>query len=188
MDKLKKELLKYNFTNTYIKQIAGNVGVDIIKLMNTKPTTPEKISKKLDEKITDVRSALNSLHFYGIACYKKERDEKNMYQFLWNIQYKKLVEKLLDHEFTKYKQIENTILEKQNRDYFICPNKCSNMPFEIAAQYNFKCPTCGKPLELEDKKIITKLKKQKKETSKNIKNLETLLKQINDNKKGYICE
>lgn len=189
MNKLKKDLLSDKTTVKFLEKIAGPVAIEVIKTFNQEALSPEQISEKLNEKITVVRSALNSLHFRGIACYKKEINEKNLYQFMWEIKYKKIIDILLIQEMKKYKKIEYDLIQRETHDYFYCTKKCDELAFEIAAAYNFKCPSCSSNLEMVNKKKkITSLKKEKKKVEENIKKLEKLIEKINDNTKGYICE
>lgn len=189
MNKLKKELLADKKTTKFLEKIAGPLAIDVIKIFKNDSLSPEDISKKLNIKITAVRSTLNSLHYRGIACYKKTRDSKNMYEFLWEIKFKKIIDILLLQEMKKYKKIEGDIQDKENHDFFYCPKKCVELPFEIAAKYNFKCPNCGTNLEiLNIKNRLTKLKREKTQVKKNIEKLENIIQKIEDNTKGYICE
>ncbi len=190
MNKLKKELLSEKSTIVFLEQIAGPVAVDLVKIFNNNGLSPEEISNKLNQKITTVRSTLNSLHFRGIACYKKKRNENNMYEFVWEIKYKKIIDTLLLQEIKKYKKIEYDLIQNEGHDYFFCAKKCNvEVIFEIAASYNFKCPNCSANLEMRNSKTkISQLKKQKNEIEKNIKKLEFIIQKINDNTKGYICE
>ncbi|MBS8122189.1 hypothetical protein [Candidatus Vampirococcus lugosii] len=190
MKKLKQELLKDKNTLEFLKQIAGPLATDIVKMFEKQSLTPEQVSDKLNEKITVVRSTLNSLHYRGIACYKKERrKDNNLYEFYWEIKYKKIIEILLIQEMKKFKKLEYTIEDKQIHDFFYCPKKCIELPFEEAAGYNFKCPNCNSNLEMVDtKKKITTLKRKKTNIQKNINRLEEILNKINDDTKGYICE
>jgi len=189
MNKLRLNLFKDKMTTEFLEQIAGPLAPEVVKLFNNNALSPEEVSNKLKQKITLVRSTLNSLHYRGIACYKKQRNEHNMYEFLWEIKYKKIIEILLIQEMKKYKKNEDNITDKEVRDFFYCTNKCTEVPFEVAAAYDFKCPNCGKNLEMvNSKKKINDIKKENKKISENIKSLESILEKIKDNTKGYICD
>ncbi|MDD3178076.1 MAG: hypothetical protein PHR26_01000 [Candidatus ainarchaeum sp.] len=189
MNKLKKELLNDKNTIKFLEQIAGPIAIDVVKIFKKEALSPEMISKKLDEKITNVRATLNSLHYRGIACYKKTKTNNNLYEFLWEIKFKKIIENIHIQEIKKYKKIEMDINSKSTHDYFVCPKKCIEVPFEIAAAYNFKCPNCDSSLEMVDiKKRLALQKRKLKTTKENIEKLEILLEKIKDDTKGYICE
>jgi len=190
VNKLKKEILMDKTTSLFLEQIAGPLAPEIIKMYNSeKNYSPEEISEKLKKKITTIRSTLNSLHFRGIACYKKVRNAQNMFDFYWEIKFKKIIELVMESEIDNIKKIEETLNQQEGRDYFYCPKKCIEVPFEVAAAYNFKCPNCNKNLEMRDSKSLTSALKKKKTTiSKNIEKLRNIIEKIEDKTTGYICE
>lgn len=190
VNKLKKEILMDKTTSLFLEQIAGPLAPEIIKMYNSeKNYSPEEISEKLKKKITTIRSTLNSLHFRGIACYKKVRNAQNMFDFYWEIKFKKIIELVMESEIDNIKKLEETLNQQEGRDYFYCPKKCIEVPFEVAAAYNFKCPNCNKNLEMRDSKSLTSALKKKKTTiSKNIEKLRNIIEKIEDKTTGYICE
>ena len=190
INKLKKNILDDKAMISFLKQVAGPLAPDIITMFKEDSEyTPEDISKKLHEKITNVRSALNSLHYRGIACYKRKKYNTNFYEFKWSIKHKKVIELVIEKETEKYKQLDEAIGEKKDRDYFSCPKKCVEVAFEIAAAYDFKCPNCNSILELMDtKSALSNIKRQKNKIQKNIEKLNEIIKNIEDKHKGYICE
>ncbi|HRS42305.1 MAG TPA: hypothetical protein P5530_00270 [Candidatus Diapherotrites archaeon] len=190
VNKLKKEILMDKITNQFLEQIAGPLAPEIIKMYNTDKTfSPEEIAEKLKKKITTVRSTLNSLHFRGIACYKKVRNQQNLFDFYWEIKFKKIIELVIEHESENLKKIEETIDEQEGRDYFGCPKKCMEVPFEVAAAYNFKCHYCDRPLQMLDSKTLNSaLKRKKRAITKNIEKLRAIVNKIEDKTTGYICD
>lgn len=190
VNKLKKEILMDKVTNQFLEQIAGPLAPEIIKMYNADKTfSPEEIAEKLKKKITTVRSTLNSLHFRGIACYKKVRNQQNLFDFYWEIKFKKIIELVIEHESENLKDIEANIAEHEGRDYFGCPRKCMEAPFEVAAAYNFKCHNCDKPLQMIDSKARNAaLKRKRNSIAKNIEKLRQILDKIEDKTIGYICD
>lgn len=190
LNKLKKDILNDKITTQFLEQIAGPIAPDIIKIYGKDSAlSPEDISNKLKTKITSVRSTLNSLHYRGIACYKKVKNNQNLYEFFWEIKFKKIIELVLETEVENFKKLEDLIYQQQDRDYFFCPKKCIEAPFEVAAAYDFKCPNCGRSLEMADTKTyVASLKRKKTITKKNIEKLHKILENIEDKTNGYICE
>jgi transcription initiation factor TFIIE subunit alpha len=190
VNKLKKELFDNKETLNFLEKIAGDLAPEIIKLYKAETAySPEQISIKLNEKITNVRSTLNSLHYRGIACYKKKKNKNNMYEFYWGIKFRKVLELVIEQESENFKKADNMILDKKDRDYFNCPKNCIEVPFEIAAAYNFKCPNCNSTLKLiNNKNKITSLKRKKTKIQKNITRLNEILNKIVDHSRGYICD
>lgn len=187
---LKNEILADKSTVMFIELIGGGpLAVEIIKLFNKNSLSPEQISKKLHEKITNVRSTLNSLHYRGVACYRKERDATNMYQFYWDIKYKKIVELMLEKLAEELKDVNGAVYNCETHDYFACPKNCGELLFEIAAAYDFKCPNCNSKLNVINSKAkIDLLKKKKKKIGSMIDKLDGLIDKMKDNTKGYVCE
>jgi transcription initiation factor TFIIE subunit alpha len=190
VNKLKKELFDNKETLNFLEKIAGNLAPEVIKLYKIDSSySPEQISIKLNEKITNIRSTLNSLHYRGIACYKKVKNKQNMYEFYWGIKFKKIIELVIEQEMELYKKLDENILDKKDRDYFYCPKNCIEVPFEIAAAYNFKCPNCNSGLKIINNKIkVTTLKRKKTKIKKNIDKLNEILSKIEDHNRGYICD
>lgn len=191
MNKLKNDILLDKATKQHLEQIAGPLAPEIIKIYNSnKVYSSEELSQKLKKKITAIRSTLNSLHYRGIACYKKVRNkENNLFEFYWEIKFKKIVEIIIEHETEALNQIDEQIILYKGRDYFSCPKKCVTEPFETAIAYDFKCPNCNSPLAIQDASNQKKaLKRKRTQISKNIEKLNDILNKIEDKKTGYICE
>ena len=116
-------------------------------------TQKEYIGKKVPIKITEIRAVLNRLHYQGIAAYTKTKDSKSgWYYYNWLINKGRVVELIVDKqkcELEKLKQKQNLT---RNYDFFACNSACEEIPFEVAAEYNFKCPKCGKSMDLLNNK------------------------------------
>jgi transcription initiation factor TFIIE subunit alpha len=70
-------------------------------------------------------------------------------------------------------ELEEKLDHESNYVFFECPDECEEkLPFEIAAEYDFKCSVCGKELKHVDNKSVIK------ETIKEIKELKTQMKKI----------
>ena len=98
----------------------------------------------MNRKVTEIRAILNKLHYRGIACYQKSRNQKTgWYNYTWELNKTRLSELIIE------KQQE--ILEKLNKkktlegdyNFFDCNNCNERLPFEVATEYNFACPSCG---------------------------------------------
>jgi transcription initiation factor TFIIE subunit alpha len=190
VNKLKKNISEDKTTISFLEKIAGPLAPEIITIFKQDSEySPDEIAKKLNEKITNVRCTLNSLHYRGIACYKREKQNQKFYEFKWSIKFKKIIELVIEQELEKYKKLDESISEKKDRDYFVCPKKCVEVPFEIAAAYDFKCPNCNTILELIDiKNVVASIKRQKTKIKTNVEKLNEVLQHIEDKSRGYVCE
>jgi transcription initiation factor TFIIE subunit alpha len=188
--KLKKEIFEDKKIVSFLEIVAGPYAPKILSIFNEDSEyTPLELSDKLKIKITNIRCVLNSLHYRGIACYKKNKKKGNFCEYKWSIKYRKIIEYIIEQEIEKLTNLENTLIEKKDRDFFVCPDKCVEIPFEIAAAYNFKCPNCDKVLELVDiKKKVANIKRKKTKLKNDINKLNEILQNIDDKTRGYICE
>lgn len=188
--KLKKDIFEDKTTVSFLEQIAGPLAPELITIFKQDSEySPDEIAKKLKEKITNIRATLNSLHYRGIACYKREKQDQKFFEFKWSIKFKKIIELVIEQETEKYKKLDESIVDKKDRDYFGCPKKCVEVPFEIAAAYDFKCPNCNNILEIIDiKNVVASIKRQKTKIKKNVERLNEILQQIDDKTRGYVCE
>jgi len=166
---LKKEILDLNITKDFLAGIAGKHAPELAKIMveKNKDLTDEEISKKLPLKITEIRTILNQLHYRGIACYNKAKTKRSgWYNYTWNIRTKRIAELLLEKKVEEQAKMEKKQEMEKNYEIFECANSCSQMVFEIAAEYQFKCPECGKPMNLANGRKISKASSQRIESIK----------------------
>ena len=142
----KKSITALVLVKDLLDTVGGADALTLVKICETKRkmVTDEEISKKMKKKVTEVRAILNKLHYRGIANYQKSRNQKTgWYNYTWEIKKSRIAE--IIHE----QQEENLekLMQKKNLEadysFFDC-SKCNERAmFEIAAEYNFVCPTCG---------------------------------------------
>ena len=147
-----KDILSLSITKDFLKTLGGE---DLVKLVficssKNKNVTDEEIRKHLKHlKVTEVRTLLNRLHFQGIATYQKKRDKKSgWYSYTWEIKDKRIAKLILDQQAEKLAKLEKQVSFETGHDFFSCKNKCDNVVFEIAAEYNFRCPECNETMNL----------------------------------------
>lgn len=130
--------------------IGGADAINLVKVCenNRKGTTDEEISKKMKSRVTEIRAVLNKLHYRGIAEYQKSRNPKTgWYNYSWEIKKKKIAEIVIEQQ----SEVLERLLKKKSMEaeysLFDCVKCNERAPFEIAAEYNFICPTCGNSME-----------------------------------------
>jgi len=165
----KKNVLSFTITKEFLKDIAGEFAFDVIAVCQKKGKniTDEIIGKELNLKITEIRAVLNRLHYRGIACYNKTRNQKTgWYSYTWNIKTKRIAELVLEKYSEELQRLERKKQFEKNYALFSCQKNCSNIPFEVAVEYQFKCPECGEAMDAMDNQ------KTNRETTKKIRELE----------------
>ena len=126
--------------------VGGPDAVILVKICEKKRkmVTDEEISKKMKKKVTEVRALLNKLHFRGIACYQKTRNQKTgWYNYTWEIKKDRIASIIGEEQEEHLEKLTQKKNMEADYSFFDC-EKCNHREvFEIAAEYNFLCPTCG---------------------------------------------
>ena len=155
---------RFPIVQDFLSTTGGDYAVALVKIYEKKGTrvTDEEVSKKLKLKVTEVRTILNRLHYRGIAGYQKTKNKKTgWYSYTWDINSKRVIELLLDEQKEAIEKLEKDQGFEKTYTYFGCKKGCSNVPFEVAAEFQFKCPECNNTMETVDseKRVKTMEKK-----------------------------
>jgi transcription initiation factor TFIIE subunit alpha len=123
----------------------------------------------MKKKVTEIRAVLNKLHYRGIACYDKSRNQKTgWYNYTWEIKKDRIAEIIGEQQEENLEKLKQKKNLEADYSLFDC-NKCNHREvFEIAAEYNFLCPTCGGSMTSANdpnrqKEIATKIRNIEKE-------------------------
>ncbi|MFH0987056.1 MAG: hypothetical protein V1911_03345, partial [Candidatus Micrarchaeota archaeon] len=135
-----------------IKQ-AGEDSHKIIKCLEN-GRTDEQISKKVGMNVNEIRAALNKLHYLGVIVYSKEKaKESNWYTYTWFARKDRIFELLNDRFGDELRELEGKLSFEKTYTFFKCTNGCNKLPFELAFEYDFKCPECGKVMDVVNNEI-----------------------------------
>ena len=158
------KIYEFQIVKDFLKATAGDYAVELVKICSAKrkPATDEEIGKKLPLKVTEIRTILNRLHYRGIACYQKTKNVKTgWYSYTWEIKNPRIAEILLEDQAEQIEKLQKSMEFEGTHDFFSAGKGMPEYPFEIAAEYNFKDPETGKPLEaVDNKKRIKELNKK----------------------------
>jgi len=143
-------LLEIPFVQEYIKKIGGEKAVDVIRLMVEmgNSVTDEDVAEKMGVKVMVVRAVYNRLHYWGIADYNKTRDEKTgWYTYTWYLVKDKIKEAVMEELVEREDELRKKKEELERFMFFECPEGHLREPFEVAMEYDFRCPECGKEMQ-----------------------------------------
>ena len=161
--KFSKKMSSFAVVNEYLKKIGGIQAVQVMEVLekNNKPLKDEEIAKKIDSKVTEIRSLLNKLNYRGIADYDKRKDQNSgWYHYTWTLNEQRIVELLMEEQKKMLEKLEQRKEMQENYSIFSCKDECIEEPFETAMEYNFKCPKCGDGMKyIEFKKQVKKLER-----------------------------
>lgn len=165
--------MSIKLTDPLVKDfIVTNAGEDAYRIMKTlsKGKTDEQISRATKLGVNDIRAHLNRLHYMGIIIYSKIKAKtSNWYTYTWFIQKDRVAELLKDRYAEELQELEKKVEFEQNYTFFKCANGCEKLPFEIAFEYDFKCPECGNSMD------STNSVKEKANIEKRIKQIQRFL-------------
>lgn len=174
----KKNITSFKSVKLFLEKTAGKDAIPLLKIEERlrKPFNDELVANKMKLKVTSVRTILNRLHYRGIANYQKTRNKKTgWYSYTWKIDRKRVIELVIDEEIQALKRLEED--QQQSKDYslFRCGECSEALPFEVAMEYNFKCPNCGKTMEtVNGAEEERRTKKEANKIRREIKLLESL--------------
>ncbi len=174
----KKKFIKLPLVQEFLEGTGGEAAIGVAAFCEKKGkrVTDEEIAKKMKVKVTEIRTVLNRLHYKGIACYKKTKNKRNgWYNYTWEIKKKRIVELILEEQKENIKKLEEKQNFGKNYCFFSCKNTCNVTPFEIAAEYQFKCPECGETMNSFDySKKLESINKQIDTMKKEVGQLEKI--------------
>ena len=149
----------------------GKTDEKLLKALKRKKKKERKSDEEeVELKVNKVRSYLNQLHYLGIIYYTKEKaKESNWYTYTWFVKKERIEELLKEKYVEELEELKNSLTFEQNYTFFKCTNGCEKLPFELAFEYDFKCPECSKTM-----KSISNDKEKNKINNK-IKNIEKFL-------------
>ncbi len=157
MDPILK-LIELPFVADYLKRAGGENALTVMRLTVEmgNAVTDEQVAEKMGVKVTVVRAVFNRLHYWGIADYTKTRNEETgWWTYTWFLVKDKIKEAVLDELKEKEDELRKKLEELDQFMFFVCPEGHVREPFEVAMEYDFRCPECGvelQPLDVDAEK------------------------------------
>lgn len=126
----------------------GKTDEKILKSMKAS----KKVANRKNLKVNTIRAHLNRLHYSGIIHYTKQKAKtSNWYTYTWFLKKERIMELVKDKFKEELDGLEKQIGFEQNYAFFKCEKKnCKKLPFELAFEYDFKCPECGSKMNSID--------------------------------------
>jgi len=162
-------ITQFELTKNFLGTVGGEHAARLVGEYERKGkfTTDEEFATALGLKVTEIRTILNQLHYRGIACYQKSKNAKTgWYSYTWEIKAERIAELLIEKYSEEKAGLERKASIQTNYDIFRCKKECSALPFEVAAEYQFRCPNCGDSLR------PTNSEKELEKTQNEIQNIE----------------
>ena len=148
--------MDYREARRVLREMVGENGLTVLEACKKGELTDEQIMKKTGFQLNVIRSLLNQLHYAGLIGYDREKDAKtNWYTYTWFVN-KDKIDQIVKEQWREHLQeLERKLDDESNYVFFECISGCEKLPFELAAEYDFKCPDCGNEMRhVDNKKVI----------------------------------
>jgi len=152
-----------------VRQIAGADTTRLMVLLFNKRNISEfLLSEKLGVSINSVRNMLYRLYGYNLVSSSRKKDKKKgWYIYYWTFNPLRAKDLIISRKEKELETLKKKILQEEGPPFFICENKCIRIEFNMAMEYDFKCPECGELMH-EDKsfnpsKVKNKIEEIEKE-------------------------
>lgn len=145
-----------------VTRIAGEHGFKVVGALAAEELTDEDLAKKTEVRLNLVRRILYDLYDNRVVTYRRVRNESTgWYIYYWRVEPERAKGFLANNKRTLLRKLEERLEQERSTMTFGCNNGCGRLPFEQAAEVDFKCPRCGGKLELYDNSgVIHALERQ----------------------------
>ncbi|GAI33368.1 unnamed protein product [marine sediment metagenome] len=98
-----------------------------------------------------VRKILYKLYENRVASYRRDRDEQSgWYVYYWRIDPGRALEYFYNNKRLLLQKLEDRLGTERGAILFGCGDGDPKLPFEFAAENDFRCPRCGGRMEPYD--------------------------------------
>ncbi len=159
----------------FISDLIGSDAIIIVDILLKENNVSEfLIAEKLKISINQFRKIIYKLDNYSLVNSIRKKDkQKGWYIYYWSLDPTKLEDLYWATKRKRLDKLKERLKEEEDNDFYICQNKCERLDLERTMEHDFRCPECGKLLEQDKSKIISKIKKE-------IESLEKELEELNN--------
>lgn len=152
-----------------LEEIIGEEGMSVVGSLMGRSVTDEEISEETNLKLNVVRRILYKLYDYRMASYVRTKNKEiGWYIYTWELDLNRAFDILAARKKRILKELYDKLEFEKAHVFFRCKNDNSKVAFDVAGEFNFKCPECNGDLEYVDNQTtimtleneIDKLKKE----------------------------
>jgi len=135
----------------FLTELVDEEGLDVVYALLGREATDEELAEETGMKINTVRRVLYKLYDYRLASYVRTRDaEIGWYTYTWKLELERVYELIRQRKQRLLEALSKELDAIQGRVFFACSKDERYVPFEEAAELEFRCPECGSALEHVD--------------------------------------
>lgn len=157
----------------FLEEVVGDEGMSVVVALAGRNITDEKIAEDTGLKLNVVRKILYKLYDYRLASYVRTKDKEiGWYTYTWELDLDKVFNVIALRKKRILEELSEKLEFERNHVFFNCKNDNSKISFDIASEFNFKCPKCNGDLEyIDNKPAISTLKSEINKLKKEIVNV-----------------
>jgi len=163
--------LSTDLINGTVAQVAGEEVIPLVKALKNKKNVSEfKLAEQIKTEINLTRNMLYRLFDYSLVSFIRRKDKKKgWYIYYWTFNPKRVKSIVRDIKKQRLDRLKERLKRETSGQFYICQEKCIRLDFEQATNFEFKCPECGRLLNLdENMQKIEGIKKEIKTLEKEL--------------------
>lgn len=153
----------------YILDQAGELGLHLAELIREhQPILGVDVVELVDDKPSTVRKAMYRLEEARVAEYEKDTDKSGWETFTWRLALNEVKYLINNQRKTRLTHLKERLAFESKTEFYQCENEHPRVDFETSMEIDFRCPTCTEPMNAVD----------------NSENMERLIREIHDIEKA----
>ena len=155
-----------------VAQVAGEDVIPLVNYLKNKKNISEfKIAECIKVEINLTRNMLYRLFDHNLVSFIRRKDKKKgWYIYYWTFNAKMIKFLVQSLKKAKLEKLKDRLKREQSGQFYCCSENCIRLDFEQATNFEFKCPECGKLLNLDNNvEKIGQIEKEIKELTRDLK-------------------
>lgn len=155
-----------------VSQVAGEDVIPLVDYLKNKKNVSEfKIADSIKVEINLTRNMLYRLFDHNLVSFIRRKDKKKgWYIYYWTFNVKIIKFLVGNLKRDRLEKLKDRLKREQSGQFYSCDDNCIRLDFEQATNFEFKCPECGKLLNLDsNEECICQIEKEIKGLSNELK-------------------
>lgn len=158
--------------NSIVGEVAGEDVIPLVKALKNKKNVSEfRLALQIKTEINMTRNMLYRLFDHNLVSFIRRKDKKKgWYIYYWTFNPKRIKGITFNLRRKRLEKLKERLNRENSGQFYICQEKCIRLDFEQASNFEFKCPECGRLLNLDNNsEKIEQIQKEIKILEKELK-------------------
>jgi transcription initiation factor TFIIE subunit alpha len=155
-----------------VVQVSGEDVLNLVRVLKDKKNVSEfKLAESIKQEVNATRNMLYRLYDFNLVSFTRKKDKKKgWYIYYWTFDIKRVKYLISVLKKKKLEKLKERLGREKSSTFYACEDKCIRLDFDQAVNFEFKCPECGKLIDVEkNEEIMAELKKEIGEIEKELK-------------------